>query len=70
MGWSGGSKIASTVVRELKKRDVPAVIRKVFYEVLIPALEDNDWDNADELLGEDPALDEVLKKLNPDWEFD
>ena len=70
MGWSGGSAVTGTVVRELKKRKVPAVVRKVFYEVLIPALEDHDWDNADEVFGDDPALDEVLKKLHPNWEFD
>jgi hypothetical protein len=70
MGWGGGSRITSQVVRGLRKRNVPAVTRKVFYEVLIPALEDCDWDNVDECMGDDPVLDEAVKSIHPDWEFD
>ena len=70
MGWGGGSRITSEVVRGLKKRKVPTEQRQLFYKVLIPALEDCDWDNVDECMGEDPALDAVIKSLHPNWEFD
>lgn len=70
MGWGGGSRITCDVIRGLKKRKVSTRQRQLFYEVLIPALEDCDWDNADECRGEDPAFDAAVRSIHPDWEFD
>jgi hypothetical protein len=70
MGWGGGSRITSDVVRGLRKRKVPAEQRQLFYEILIPALEDCDWDNVDECRGDDPALDAAVRSIHPDWEFE
>jgi hypothetical protein len=66
MGWCSGSDIASAMIRAGKKY-IPARHRKAFYNDVINALEDHDWDCQGDVMGEDELFDEVLKERNPDW---
>jgi hypothetical protein len=58
------------VIRGLNDRGVKREDRKVFYEVLVPVMEDFDWDNQDECRGKDPAFDDALSVLHPEWRDD
>ena len=47
--------------------DIDKVQRHRIYKGIIEALEGHDWDTQIECLGLDPAFDEALYELHPDW---
>lgn len=67
MGWAGGSRLFDEVIQAAKLRVEDYEARVAFYEEVIEAFEDEDWDTQDECLGEDPAFDEALYNLHPEW---
>lgn len=52
MGWSSANSIFDPVARTFIDCDVPAETRTRVLAVLIKALQDGDWDTADESLDE------------------
>jgi hypothetical protein len=67
MGWARGSKLFSEVISAVRAHAPDEGVRKALYIKLIDAFEDFDWDTQDECVGEDPAYDEALKELHPEW---
>lgn len=69
MGWASGSEIADAVI-EGARAAIPGDVeaRKRLFRIVIPALEDADWDTQDECTGTDTAFDDVLAELHPDWD--
>ena len=65
MGWSGGSDIVIDVARVLPKELKNHRARKRVYQALVNSCRSLDWDVEEEVVGIDPALDEVLN-LEPD----
>lgn len=65
MGWSSGTYLMSEFIAALKPRVESAEIRQSIYEALIPAMQNHDWDNENECLGEDPAYDAALRATSP-----
>ncbi len=67
MGWGSGSDLMDTVIRDLVKRKVPPETRKLFYNVLIPAMQRQDWDTEMDCMDVDSAFDEVMQERHPTW---
>lgn len=67
MGWGSGSVLMDTVIRKMKERNVTEETRKIVYEILIPAMQDSDWDTEMDCMGDDSAYDATLRALHPDW---
>lgn len=67
MGWGSGSYLMSEVQQGMMEKGIPKPIRKTLYEILIPAMQDRDWDTELDCMGYDPAFDEVLRSLHPHW---
>jgi hypothetical protein len=67
MGWGSGSSLAFDVIKGLSECHATVEQRKMFYGVLIPAMENQDWDTHQDSMGIDPAFDEVVWDLHPDW---
>jgi len=67
MGWGSGSALMDDVIRGLLEKKVPDESRKAFYEVLIPAMQDRDWDTEMDCLEVDPVYDKTLEGLHPTW---
>lgn len=67
MGWASGSRLFSGVISVIKEYVDCEKERKDIYMDLIAEFEEFDWDTQDECIGEDPAYDEALKELHPDW---
>lgn len=67
MGWGSGSELMQSVIFKLKKRKIDSATRKMIYEVLIPSMEDLDWDTQSDCKGIDKVYDSTLKSLYPDW---
>ncbi len=70
MGWARGSELMDPIIFEAMKAIPDDEMRRTFYEGVIPPFEDLDWDTQDESMGTDPVFDEVIKKLNPQWDED
>lgn len=66
MGWSGGTDIATAVIKSAKKNIKDKEARRAFYHDFLDAMEDSDWDTQDEAMEIDPLFDEVLSKRNED----
>jgi len=67
MGWGSGSELMHSVCRELQKRGVSEENRRVFYEVLVPAMWDRDWDTESDCYDDDPVLLQYFKDTFPEW---
>jgi hypothetical protein len=67
MGWSSGSGLFSLVIESIKNNVLDHGERVEIYKGLIDSFEEFDWDTQDECLGEDPAYDEALYELHPNW---
>jgi hypothetical protein len=67
MGWSSGTRLASRLIKTIKKNVPDYQARKVIYLEMIDAFEDADWDGAFECLKIDRAFDAALKKKHPSW---
>ncbi len=67
MGWASGSILMSEVIAACNKEFLNFEYRKVFYKILIKAMEGEDWDTQLEFIGEDEAFDEAFYELHPDW---
>jgi hypothetical protein len=63
MSWSGGTELMQGFIRSMEQRSMDHDNRKNFYLVVIPALQDMDWDTAYELEGVDQAYDEALAEI-------
>ena len=59
MGWGGGSKIFSAIIKAAKKHIPFDIDRKNFYAEIYESFADNDWDTEDECFGDDPLFKEV-----------
>ncbi len=68
MGWSSAGPLVQTIIEGAKLSIPDEDARRMFYGPVIAALEDQDWDTQDEVLGEDPAFDAALKELHPEWD--
>jgi hypothetical protein len=64
MGWGSGSELMTKVITGLQNEDLDRNTREKVYGVLIPAMQEHDWDTEDECLGLDDAFDFVWKELN------
>lgn len=69
MGWASGTDLMSEIIDAAKEAIPEDWKRKEFYKKVISAFEDMDWDCQGECLREDPAFDDALKKLHPDWDW-
>jgi hypothetical protein len=71
MGWASGSYIMNDIIDGMKDQFpyMPST-REIVYRIVIPALENGDWDTQDESMGLDPSFDVVMKDLHPDWDWD
>lgn len=67
MGWSSGTYLAGDIIAGLKDVGFDFETRSTVYRVLIPAMEQADWDTQSECEGSDPAFDAVLRELHPKW---
>ena len=68
MGWSSGSYVMEGIIEGLNKSPHWDMDDRVeIYKVIIPVLEDQDWDNAGEIMGMDKAYDEALRFLHPGY---
>ena len=63
MGWASGVHIMRDIIVVAKKH-VPDFGRTAFYVEIIKVLESEDWDTANECLGEDIFYDEAFGLLN------
>lgn len=70
MGWSSGTKVFRDVVEILKEKIDDFDLRVEMYVDLIDVFSNHDWDNYDEILGEDEAYDEAFKQLFGEEEED
>lgn len=56
MGWGSGSDLMSQIIRGLINESYDATERKKLYSIIVPALENHDWDTIDECFDDDPAF--------------
>jgi hypothetical protein len=63
MSWSGGTELMQVFMRSMEQRNIEHDVRKKVYLVVIPGMQDMDWDTAYELEGIDPAYDEALAEI-------
>jgi len=72
MGWASGSSVMNEII-EVVHKEIPDDeqnnfgLRKRLYKGIIKALQSHDWDTEDESLGVDPAFDQALEEIHPDW---
>lgn len=67
MGWASGSGLFGEIIDAVKPVVKAKKARVKLYKKLISAFEDHDWDSQQECEGEDPAYDQALRELHPDW---
>jgi hypothetical protein len=67
MGWAGGSDLMDRIIRITQDHVPDPKTRKRMYQGFIEAFEESDWDTQDESMGKDPAFDEAVTQLHPDW---
>jgi hypothetical protein len=65
MGWSGGSRLMSSIIEEFSKVGADNTKAEAFYSKLITLFEDDDCDTLEECLGEDGNFDIAFFKANP-----
>lgn len=67
MGWSSGTSLVRRVIKATMANVEDSAVRQRLYVEIIRAFEDADWDNVDEAMGDDPAFDDAVRTLYPDW---
>lgn len=67
MGWGSGSRLMDDVMVGLNQKGVADSVRETVYRVLIPAMQDRDWDTEMDCMGKDDVYDDTLKDLHPEW---
>ena len=70
MGWASGGYLYRSIIKALKQLVPDDVERVRVHKVMIPLFESADWDTQDECLGIDPAYDDALFTLHPEWRDD
>jgi len=55
------------IIQGMRQANVPYPQRREMYRILIPAMQDCDWDTEMDNLDDDPAFDAELESLHPDW---
>ena len=76
MGWSSGTRLVGAMIETASNHISNVNERENFYYEMIQHFEDADWDNIDEVLGDDPVFDAAAKRLHPShfeesvWEDD
>jgi len=67
MGWCGGSIIMSDIITATNKYGSTNILKRtLFYKECIKSLENADWDNQQDCLGEDLAYDMALLESQSD----
>ena len=68
MGWSGGTDVMWGIINAFDEIELPEEVRVQFYRAAIAALEQRDWDCADECRDQGvPAFDEALELNRRAW---
>ena len=67
MGWGGGTGIADEVITGLRVKQLDDKTRQQVYEVLIPSLQGEDWDNLYECFDQDEAFDRAAREVCPEY---
>lgn len=68
MGWGSGGELMGAVISVTRRHVPDKKIREELYKGFINAFEDFDCDTLCECCGDDPAFDEAIKAMHPDWE--
>lgn len=66
MGWDGGSSIAESFARKLRRQEPDENNRRAAYRALVVSLAENDWNDQPDVIGIDPILDEVIYETETD----
>ena len=67
MSWGGGTDIMYDTIRSFNKHEITDPVRLNLYLDLIESLQGQDWNSADECLGQDPVFDEALEDVRRRW---
>jgi hypothetical protein len=67
MGWSSGTAVVSDMIDIIQSNVEDYDTRVEMYVELIEAFRNHDWDNYEEVLGEDEAYDEAYDRLFPEY---
>ena len=67
MGWASGCYVMNRIIENLQAEIDSEIYRKRLYKLIIPALQDADWDTELDCIGRDPAYDHAIRELHPDW---
>jgi hypothetical protein len=70
MGWASGGDLYRQIIEALKRLVPDDAERARVHKMLIPLFESADWDTQDECLWVDPAFDDALFTLHPEWRDD
>ena len=70
MGWSGGSSLMDDIIEGVKEEVPDHNMRVKVYKHIIKSMEQCDWDTQSECLRQDPAFDEALKEMHPNWDWE
>lgn len=63
MGWAKGSYVMEEVINGLLSESFTEEERVRIYKVLIPAMQNCDWDTEYECLEQDEAYDQAMREL-------
>ncbi len=66
MGWHGGSSIAASFARKLRREEPDDTKRRSAYRTLLVSLSKQDWNDHPDVIGIDPILDEVIYETETD----
>jgi len=71
MGWHSGSLVMEAVVKSALKHVTDENVRRDIYRDVMPALEDQDWNDHPDVFGLDRVYDEVVRERHGDrWSDD
>lgn len=67
MGWNTGSEIFDIIIKAVQKHVPDKEIRKEIYKPIYESFCWQDWDTQNEVLGIDPAYDELHHEMEPEY---
>lgn len=71
MSWHSGSDIMEAIVKSALKNIPDENVRRELYRDVMPALENQDWNDHPDLFGMDPIFDKVVRERHGDrWSDD
>lgn len=69
MSWHSGSDIMEAVVKSALKNIPDETVRRELYRDVMPALENQDWNDHPRLFGLDRVYDQVVRERHGDrWD--